>query len=121
MFEHIVIENAYHARWTYFDTARDMKHVSVGYRMAVASRAVAAILGGYAVAALATGCLSLVLANWAGMARVEAVITATLLSFLWFTLAVIWVFAVDTAWRAWGGLLASAALLALGWFALRGA
>ncbi len=95
--------------------------ISAGYRMAVASRAMAAIVGGYAVAALATGCLSLALARWAGMARPEAVVAATLLSFLWFALAVVWVFAADTAWRAWSGLLMPAAVLALGWFALRGA
>ena len=39
-----------------------MKHgIPASYRIAVASRAVAAILGAYGVAALATGCLSLVL------------------------------------------------------------
>ncbi|MCA3188196.1 MULTISPECIES: DUF3649 domain-containing protein [unclassified Cupriavidus] len=95
--------------------------VPIGYRTAIASRAVAAILGGYAVAALATGCLALMLANWTGMARVEAVITSTLLSFLWFALAVVWVFAADTAWRAWIGLAVPAAVLGLGWLALRSA
>ena len=100
----------------------DMKQgVPLGYRMAIASRAMAAILGGYAVAALATGCVSLVLAQWTGMARPEAVVTSTLLSFLWFALAVVWVFAADTAWRAWIGLIVPAAVLALGWLALRGA
>lgn len=95
--------------------------ISAGYRMAVASRALAAIIGGYVVAALATGCLSLVLVQWAGMDRPEAVVTSTLLSFLWFALAVIWVFAADSAWRAWIGLAVPAAVLALGWFGLRGA
>ncbi|MEN7529473.1 MULTISPECIES: DUF3649 domain-containing protein [unclassified Cupriavidus] len=95
--------------------------ITVAYRAGIASRAIAAILGGYGVAALATGCLSLVLAQWVGMARAEAVVTATLLSFLWFALAVIWVFAADSALRAWIGLAIPAAVLALGWFALGGA
>ncbi|WP_253700214.1 DUF3649 domain-containing protein [Cupriavidus pauculus] len=101
---------------------KNMKQgVSLGYRMAIASRAMAAILGGYAVAALATGCLSLVLSQWVGMSRPEAVVTSTLLSFLWFALAVVWVFAADSAWRAWIGLIVPAAVLGLGWLALRGA
>lgn len=95
--------------------------ISTGYRMAVASRAIAAVLGGYVVAAIATGCMSLALARWTDMARAEAVVTATLLSFLWYALAVIWVFAVDTAWRAWFGLAVPAALLGLGWLVLRSA
>ncbi|GAA0837596.1 DUF3649 domain-containing protein [Cupriavidus pauculus] len=99
-----------------------MKHgIPASYRIAVASRAVAAILGGYGVAALATGCLSLALVRWAGMARAEAVMTATLLSFAWFALAAIWVFAADSAWRAWSGLIVSGVVLALGWATLGGA
>ncbi len=94
--------------------------ISLAYRMAVASRALAAILGGYAVAALATACLSLVLVRWVGMDRPEAVVTSTLLSFLWFALAVVWVFAADSAARAWLGLGVPAAVLSLGWFVLRG-
>lgn len=96
------------------------QRISVRYRLTVASRAAAAVFGGYAVAALATGFLSLALIRWAGMARIEAVVTATLLSFVWYALAVIWVFAVHTARRAWFGLIVSGAVLGLGWLALRG-
>lgn len=94
--------------------------ISAGYRVAVASRALAAIVGGYALAAMATGCLSLALVHGAGLPRAEAVLTATLLSFLWYGVAVVWVFAVDSAWRAWLGLLAPCALLGLGWLTMRG-
>lgn len=73
-------------------TARD--------RLAVASRALAAIVGGYAVAALATGALAVYLPG----ARAEATLTATMLSFVVYTVAVIWVFAARSAWRAWVGL-----------------
>ena len=92
-----------------------MKHgIPASYRIAVASRAVAAILGAYGVAALATGCLSLALVRWAGMARAEAVMTATLLSFAWFALAAIWVFAADSAWRAWSAAVSPTRVMVLG-------
>ncbi|MGK5079537.1 DUF3649 domain-containing protein [Janthinobacterium sp. HLX7-2] len=78
------------------------------YRLGVASRSVAAILGGYLLAALITMLLSVSLP----MARAEAVMTATLLSFAIYTCAVLWVFATGSALRAWLGLLLPAALIA---------
>lgn len=95
--------------------------ITVRYRLAVASRALAAIFGGYGLAALSAGCFSLVLVRWTDMPRSEAVVTATLLSFVWYVLAVIWVFATRSAWRAWIGLAIPSAVLALGWYAMRGA
>ena len=80
------------------------------YRLAVASRAVAAIGGGYTLAAAAAALLAVVLP----MQPAEAVITATLLSFIVFCCAVLWVFAARTAWRAWGGIVAPGVLLGLG-------
>ncbi|MGY2490647.1 DUF3649 domain-containing protein [Cupriavidus sp. CP313] len=77
------------------------------YRAGVASRAVAAIAGGYALAALTTAALSV----WLPMARPDAVTTATLLSFAVYAAAAVWVFAVRSAWRAWAGLALPAALL----------
>ncbi|KAF1043268.1 MAG: hypothetical protein GAK35_02268 [Herbaspirillum frisingense] len=79
------------------------------YRLAVLSRAVAAIAGGYVLAALCTA-LS---AQWLPMARADAVMTATMLSFLIYTCAVIWVFAARDAWRAWAGVGLPALVLAL--------
>lgn len=78
------------------------------YRLGVASRSVAAIVGGYVLAALATMLLSVSLP----MARSEAVMTATLLSFAIYTCVVMWVFATGSALRAWLGLLIPAALIA---------
>ncbi|CAG2129781.1 hypothetical protein D3C87_1152770 [compost metagenome] len=113
-------ENAYHCG--FYGIRSNMKQgISTSYRVAVASRAIAGILGGYGLAALATGCVALALARWTGMARAEAVVAASLLSFLWYALAVIWVFAVDSAWRAWIGLAVPCAVLGLGWLALRSA
>lgn len=77
------------------------------YRLGVASRVVAAIGGGYVLAALATGLLAVVLP----MPPAEAVMTATLLSFSLYACAVLWVFAVGSAWRAWTGLGVAAAVL----------
>lgn len=81
---------------------------AVRYRLGVAARGVAAIAGGYLLAALATMLLSVCLP----MARVEAVMTATLLSFAIYTCAVMWVFATASALRAWLGLLIPCAVIA---------
>lgn len=73
---------------------------SLRYRLAVASRVVAAIVGGYGLAASATALLSLLLP----LTRADAVITATLLSFTVYTCAALWVFATRNAWHAWLGV-----------------
>ena len=82
------------------------------YRLGVASRAIAAIFGGYVLAALGTALMSLVLP----MDRVDAVVSATMLSFTVYTCAVVWVFAARSAARAWFGLaVPGAAMAALTW------
>ncbi|WP_293775784.1 DUF3649 domain-containing protein [uncultured Oxalicibacterium sp.] len=86
------------------------------YRLGVASRAVAAILGGYALAAAATAMMALTLP----LSRADAVLTATLLSFTVYVCAVIWVFAARTALRAWAGIGVPTLLLALGVMMWRG-
>lgn len=78
------------------------------YRLAVASRALAAIVGGYVLSAL----VAMAMALWLPLARAEAVITGTLASFVVYTCAVMWVFAARDAWRAWAGLAAPSAVLA---------
>ena len=76
--------------------------------LGILSRCVAAILGGYLLAALvAIGC-----ALWLGPPRAEAVLVGMLLSFAVYAGAVIWVFAARSARRAWAGLAVPA--LALG-------
>lgn len=72
------------------------------------SRIVAALFGGYALAALTS-----VAAVALPMNRTEAVFTGMLLSFVVYALAVIWVFAVRSAWRAWAGLAVAAVPLLL--------
>ncbi|MFT3813035.1 MAG: DUF3649 domain-containing protein [Acidovorax sp.] len=77
---------------------------------ALLSRIAAAVLGGYALAALAS-----VAALALPLERSEAVFTGMLLSFAVHALAVVWVFATRSATRAWGGLLVAAALLLACW------
>ena len=85
-----------------------MKVLPVSYRLAVTSRVLAAVLGGYIVAALASVSLTL----WVPMARADAVVTGMMTSFLAYLGAVIWCFACRSAWRAWLGLIVPSLVLA---------
>lgn len=85
------------------------------YRAMVAGRVLLAVFGGYALAALATALLSLVLP----MERAEAVTTAVLLSFVIMPVAALYVFAARSLRRAAFGIVLP--LVALGgglWLAL---
>ncbi|HEY0682572.1 MAG TPA: PepSY-associated TM helix domain-containing protein [Steroidobacter sp.] len=95
-----------------------MAPLTPAYRLAVAARVVAAIVGGYALAALAT----FALAQFLPMTKAEASMTATLLSFLIYACAVIWVFATrrkegfrqSMAWlHTWSGLVVGWILFAV--------
>ncbi len=72
------------------------------------SRIAAAVLGGYGLAALAS-----VAALALPIDRTQAVVTGMLASFIVYACAVIWVFAVRSARRAWLGLLVAAVPLLL--------
>lgn len=75
------------------------------------SRIVAALFGGYALAALVS-----VAALALPMSKSQAVLTGMLASFVIYAGAVIWVFAVRSAWRAWAGLMTAALpLLLVAW------
>lgn len=75
---------------------------------AVAARIGAAVLGGYALAALASvACLALPLPT------AEAVLAGMLTGFVVHALAAIWAFGARSAARAWAGILLAAASLAL--------
>lgn len=75
------------------------------------SRIVAALFGGYALAALGSmAALAL------PMDKPQAVLTGMLASFAIYAGAVVWVFAARSALRAWAGLLAAAVpLLTAAW------
>ena len=73
------------------------------------SRCLAALLGGYLLAAMASVSLSLLLP----LPRGEAVIRGMMLSFRFDLGAFIGVFAARNAWMAWFGVLAPSAALAI--------
>ena len=83
----------------------------VGSTGPLISRIVAALFGGYALAALSSvAVLALPLS------KPQAVLTGMLASFAIYTGAVIWVFAVRSALRAWAGLvIVAVALLPAAW------
>jgi uncharacterized SAM-binding protein YcdF (DUF218 family) len=75
------------------------------------SRIICAIFGGYALAAL-TSVATLALP----MSKPQAVLTGMLASFIVYACAVIWVFAVRSALRAWTGcVIAALPLLLAAW------
>lgn len=78
-------------------------------RWRLASRCLAAALGGYALA----NTLPVALVAPSSLARVDAALVALQLSFVVYTGAVVWAFAARSAALAWAGL-ALAALLSSG-------
>lgn len=86
--------------------------LSRAYRLAVASRVVAAALGGYALTSAATVLLALV---WPAP-QTQAMLWASMLSFAIYSVVVIWVFMARSATRAWVGVVSiTAVLAALAW------
>jgi hypothetical protein len=72
------------------------------------SRIVAALLGGYALAALSSVAVLAL-----PISKPQAVLTGMLASFAIYAAAVIWVFAVRSALKAWVGLIVVAVPLSL--------
>jgi hypothetical protein len=83
--------------------------VPLSYRLAVASRCLAALLGGYLLASMASVCIALL----APLPRVDATLIGLLLSFVFYLLAFVWCFACRSAWRAWLGMLLPSLLMAM--------
>ena len=80
----------------------------VSYRLAVTSRVLAAVFGGYLLAALASVCMTALLP----ISRADAVASGMMTSFLVYLVAVLWCFACRTALQAWLGLGVPGAVLA---------
>lgn len=86
--------------------------LALGYRLAVASRVMAAAIGGYALASAATVLLALA---WPAP-KAQAMLWASMLSFAIYSVVVIGVFMARSATRAWVGVVATTAVLAaLAW------
>lgn len=86
-----------------------MSGLTSRYRLQVLSRIVAATVGGYALAAAATVLLTVL---WP-LPKAQAVLAASMLSFVWYTIAVMWVFSTKSATRAWVGMVLPTALIAV--------
>lgn len=76
------------------------------------SRIIAGLLGGYAF----TYAFTAALARLLPMEQVDALITATLLSFAVYTLAILWAFTCRSAKRAWAGLALALPLSVIGFW-----
>lgn len=81
--------------------------MTLPYSGRIFSLVLAATFGGY----LLTSAVMILIAAILPLSRADAVITSALLSFAIYTSAVIWVFAVKNASRAWLGLLAATVVL----------
>ncbi|WP_245643321.1 DUF3649 domain-containing protein [Roseateles chitosanitabidus] len=86
------------------------------YRAAVASRAVAALGGGYALASALGAAIGAHLQPLLGDSRAEAAITGVMAGFVAYAVAFMTAFAVRNAWLAWAWVLGPALLLgAIAW------
>jgi hypothetical protein len=81
--------------------------LDIRYRWQITLRVIVAILGGYALANIAAILLSYLLP----MPKSDAVMTGILLSFAIYTGAIMWVFAVRSAHKAWLGIAAPTLVL----------
>ncbi|KAA8718985.1 DUF3649 domain-containing protein [Pseudomonas cannabina] len=88
---------------------------AIAYRLAVTSRALAAIFAGYLLASLVSVCI----AQWLPVPRAEAVVIGMMFSFLAYLGAVLWCFACRSAVQAWAGVLAPCAVLGAAWACTR--
>ena len=79
------------------------------YQRSVLSRVIAAAFGGYALVNLANLALSYILP----VPQYQGLLFAMMISFFFYTGAIIWVFTVRTATKAWLGLMAIALPLAI--------
>ena len=83
----------------------------------VLNRTLAAILGGYLLAA-AGAVLLATLGDGPGVAAGDAMLGGALLGLALYAPAIVWAFAARSALRAWGGLLGASLLLAIAAYAL---
>jgi len=91
------------------------------YRLGVASRVLAAAIGGYALIAALAVLLALPLSWWWPMPRGQAVLITTYIGFLAYVPVLLWVFHTRSAMRAWGWLSLWTALASLMcWVLLKG-
>lgn len=81
--------------------------MTLSYPSRIFSLVLAATFGGY----LLSSAVMIFIAAILPLSRADAVITSALLSFAVYTAAIIWVFAVKNAQRAWLGLLGATVII----------
>lgn len=80
----------------------------------IALRVLAAVLGGYALAAAFATLLAFTLP----LTRIDAVLVGLVTSFIAYTAAALWCFATKKLWKAWAGTMLPAGLFAaIAWIA----
>lgn len=90
---------------------------SARYRWIVASRVLAAVVGGYAITSAATVLLALI---WP-LPQAEAILASSMLSFALYAGVLVWVFAAKRLRTVWLGLVVATAVCAgLSWLLLPG-
>lgn len=94
--------------------ARGRSAAAWRYRGAVFSRALAALLGGYLLAAAVATACAVHLPSLLGAARSEATVGGAMLAYLVYALVFMAAFACRSAWRAWAWILGAALLLGAG-------
>jgi uncharacterized BrkB/YihY/UPF0761 family membrane protein len=82
------------------------------YRLAVASRVIAAIVGSFALASAISIALAYVLMRFADMSRAHATATSTVASFLVWCALVMWCFHTASTRRVWLNMLVPTTVLA---------
>lgn len=82
-------------------------YMTLSYPSRIFSLVLAATFGGY----LLSSAVMIFIAAILPLSRADAVITSALLSFAVYTAAIIWVFAVKNAQRAWLGLLGATVII----------
>ncbi|MGR6873473.1 DUF3649 domain-containing protein [Pseudomonas sp. HK3] len=87
-----------------------MRNVKSQTSLDVLSRSMAAIIGGYALSNI----LAIFISYLLPMATVDSVLLSLQLSFLFYSIVIIWVFSTKTASKAWLGLLFACAISAVG-------
>jgi uncharacterized membrane protein YjjP (DUF1212 family) len=85
-------------------------------RLSIAARAVAALLGGYALASLVSALSAVIFP----LPREEAILAGNFLALLAYPASAVWSFLAASAGRAWIGLLVPGIAMALAVWMLRG-
>ena len=98
-----------------------IRHDAAGHRWSIASRVLAATVGGYVFTAVSSAALAQCLPLIAGVSRAQGVLIATLLSFVTYTVVALAVFCSRSASRSWAWLVIAGLSAALMLTAVRSA